>query len=80
MSGDVLRVIIKNRTMKKSLLKILAISLILTTIGFIMDGDPKVPSVLLRFTEFFLMWGVVSLVTAALYFTISKLARKLQKI
>ncbi|MEC5158048.1 hypothetical protein [Chryseobacterium sp. MP_3.2] len=66
--------------MKKQHLNILTISAIMTTIGFIMDGDPKVPSVLLRFTEFFLMLGIVFLITSALYFGISKIARKFQKI
>lgn len=54
-------------TMKKALLNILAVSSILTTIGYIMDGDPKVPSMVLRFTEFFLMLGTVFLFMSFFY-------------
>jgi len=54
--------------MKKKIFNILTISSIITTIGFIMDGDPKVPGVLLRFTEFFLMLGIVFLFLSAFYF------------
>ena len=54
--------------MKKKIFNILTISSIITTIGFIMDGDPKVPGVLLRFTEFFLMLGIVFLLLSAFYF------------
>ena len=54
--------------MKKKIFNILTISSIITTIGFIMDGDPKVPGVLLRFREFFLMLGIVFLLLSAFYF------------
>ncbi|GEM_PF-1273384 len=54
--------------MKKTLLNILNISAVLTTIGFIMDGDPKVPGILLRFTEFFLMLGIIFLFLTFFYF------------
>ena len=54
--------------MKKKILNILAISWIVTTIGFVMDGDPTVPGVLLRLTEFFLMLGIVFLMLSVFYF------------
>lgn len=66
--------------MKKTLLNILIISSILTTIGFIMDGDPKVPSVLLRFTEFFLLLGIVFLFLSVLYFGSLFIKRTFQKL
>ena len=66
--------------MKKTLLNILTISSILTTIGFIMDGDPKVPSVLLRFTEFFLVLGIVFLFLSVLYFGSLFVKRSFQKL
>jgi len=66
--------------MKKTLLNILTISSILTTIGFIMDGDPKVPSVLLRFTEFFLVLGIVFLFLSVLYFGSLFIKRTFQKL
>ena len=66
--------------MKKTLLNILTISSILTTIGFIMDGDPKVPSALLRFTEFFLLLGIVFLFLSGLYFGSLFIKRTFQKL
>ena len=66
--------------MKKTLLNILTISSVLTTIGFIMDGDPKVPSVLLRFTEFFLVLGIVFLFLSVLYFGSLFIKRTFQKL
>ena len=66
--------------MKKTLLNILTISSVLTTIGFIMDGDPKVPSVLLRFTEFFLLLGIVFLFLSVLYFGSLFIKRTFQKL
>lgn len=65
--------------MKKSLLKILMLSSILTTIGLIMDGDPKEPSMLMRFVEFFAMIGILFLALSLIYFaalfTYRKMAR-----
>lgn len=66
--------------MKKKILNIITISSIITTIGFIMDGDPKVPSVLLRFTEFFLLLGIVFLFLAVLYFGSLFVKRSFQKL
>lgn len=66
--------------MKKTLLNILTVSAILTTIGLIIDGDPKVPSVLLRFTEFFLMLGMVFLLLSVVYFGGLLLKRSFQKL
>ncbi|WP_373708536.1 hypothetical protein [Kaistella sp.] len=66
--------------MKKTLLNILTISSILTTIGFILDGDPKVPSVLLRFTEFFLLLGIVFLFLSIIYFGSLFIKRNFQKL
>ncbi len=54
--------------MKKKILNILGISWIVTTVGFVMDGDPTVPGVLLRLSEFFLMFGIVFLILSVFYF------------
>lgn len=54
--------------MKKKILNILGISWIVTTVGVVMDGDPTVAGVLLRLTEFFLMFGIVFLILSVLYF------------
>ena len=66
--------------MRKILLNILTVSSILTTIGFIMDGDPKVPSVMLRFTEFFLMLGMIFLLLSVVYFGGLFVKRSFQKL
>lgn len=65
--------------MKKTFLNILAVSSIITTIGFIMDGDPKVPSMLLRFTEFFLMLATITLIISAIYFGTLFIINKFKK-
>lgn len=67
-------------TMKKALLNILAVSSILATIGYIMDGDPKVPSMVLRFTEFFLMLGMVFLFMSFFYFGSVFIKRSFRKL
>ncbi|THF49944.1 MULTISPECIES: hypothetical protein [Flavobacterium] len=54
--------------MKRKFLNILALSSILTLIGFLMDGDAKEPSMLLRFTEFFGMVGIIFLLVSTFYF------------
>ena len=54
--------------MKKKILNILGISLIVTTVGVVMDGDPTVPGVLVRLTEFFLMLGIVFLMLSVFSF------------
>lgn len=62
--------------MKKKTVNILVLASILTTIGFIMDGDPKEPSMLMRFVEFILMLGLIFILISSFYFTFHK-ARKL---
>lgn len=63
--------------MKKNLFKILILSSILTTLGFIMDGDPKEPSMLMRFVEFFAMVGTVFLLISIVYFLTTFTYRKI---
>jgi len=65
--------------MKKHLLNIFIFSSVLTILGFIMDGDPKEPSMGLRFLEFFAMFFITFLLTAGLYFPISFFIKKLKK-
>jgi len=66
--------------MKKRFLNILILSAIITTIGFLIDGDTKEPSMIMRFAEFFAMMAVFFLVISIIYFTINYLAKKLQEI
>jgi len=65
--------------MKKRILNILIFSSILTTLGFIMDGDPKEPSMLLRFVEFFGMLAIVFLFTTSIYFSLSFITKQLRR-
>lgn len=53
--------------MKRKILNILTVASIITTIGFIMDGDAKEPSMLIRFMEFVLMLGIVFILTSIVY-------------
>ncbi|KFE99270.1 hypothetical protein IX39_00905 [Chryseobacterium formosense] len=66
--------------MKKKISTIFIISSMLTTVGFLMDGDPKEPSMTMRFTEYFAMLSILFLLITTFYFTTNSLAKKLQKI
>ncbi|MCX8534486.1 hypothetical protein [Chryseobacterium luquanense] len=66
--------------MKRKLSNIFIVSAILTTIGFLMDGDIKEPSMVMRFTEYFAMMSILFLVISTLYFTTNSVNKKLQKI
>ncbi len=55
--------------MKKNILTILVIAFVITTIGFIADGDVKEPSVLMRFFEFFMITGIVFTLISIIYFS-----------
>jgi hypothetical protein len=65
--------------MKKRIVNILAIAFVLTTFGFIMDGDTKEPSILMRFVEFSFMFAVLTVLTSLIYFGINFTKRSLQK-
>lgn len=65
--------------MKRKLLNILTVSSIITTIGLIMDGDPKEPSMLMRFIEFFVMIGIVSLLVSFVYFSSTFIMKNIRR-
>lgn len=65
--------------MKKNIFKILFLSLILTNLGFIMDADPKEPSMLMRFVEFFAMTGTIFLLISLVYFLATFTYKKILK-
>lgn len=65
--------------MKRKILNILAVSSIITTIGFLMDGDAKDPSMLMRFTEFFGMVGIVFILITTFYFATNFVYRNIQR-
>lgn len=54
--------------MKKDHLKILVVASIITIIGFIMDGDPKEPSMAMRFVEFFAMLATTFILFSIIYY------------
>ncbi len=66
--------------MKRKLLKILTVSAIITTIGFLMDGDIKEPSMAMRFSEFFGMMTMLFLAISAIYLPAHSLTKKLQRV
>lgn len=66
--------------MKRKTLNILTISAIITTIGFLMDGDMKEPSMTMRFTEFFAMMTMLFLAISAIYLSVNSLTKRLQRI
>ena len=66
--------------MKRKLLNIFTFSAIITTIGFLMDGDVKEPSMAMRFTEFFAMMTMLFLTISAIYLPAHSLTKKLQRV
>ena len=61
--------------MKKTNLNILAVAIFLTIVGFLMDGDVKEPSMLMRFVEFFMMTGILFTMFSIFYYSFA-FARK----
>ena len=66
--------------MKKNILTTLTIAFVITTIGFIADGDIKEPSVLMRFFEFFMMTGIVFALISIIYFSYTFAKKNILKI
>lgn len=66
--------------MKKRILNILTIAFVITTIGYIMDGDVVKPTMLMRFVEFIFMFLVISILTSVIYFGINFAKRSFQKV
>ncbi len=66
--------------MKRILLNILTAAAILTTIGFLMDGDIKEPNMLMRFVEFFGMMGIIFILISTFYGAATLIFKNLQKI
>lgn len=65
--------------MKRKLLNILAVSSIITTVGFIMDGDPTEPSMMMRFMEFFGMIGIVFVLASLSYFSTAFILKNMRR-
>lgn len=62
--------------MKKVFLNVLAVSSVITTAAFLLDGDVKEPRVAMRFIEYTAMLGIVFTLLIAGVYTL-RTARKL---
>ncbi|WP_312553897.1 hypothetical protein [Empedobacter brevis] len=65
--------------MKRKLLNILTISSIITTLGFILDGDLVEASIFMQFAEFFGMIGIVFLLVSLIYFPSAFVLRNIRR-
>lgn len=64
--------------MKKSIINILALASVITTAGFLLDGDAKDPSVLTRITEYVAVLTIIFTILSGFYFGIKSITKKLQ--
>lgn len=64
--------------MKKAVINILALASVLTTKGFLLDGDAKDPSVLTRITEYVAMLTIIFTILSGFYFGIKAVTKRLQ--
>lgn len=64
--------------MKKVFLNVLAVAAVITTAGFLLDGDVKEPSVVMRFTEYALMLGIVFTVLFAGVYGLKTFRRQIE--
>ena len=64
--------------MKKSIINILALASVITTAGFLIDGDAKDPSVLTGITEYVAMLTIVFTILSGFYFGIKSVTKRLQ--
>ena len=53
--------------MKKKISNIFILSISFTILGFLIDGDQKEPSTIMRFIEFFAMTGITFVTFSILY-------------
>ena len=66
--------------MKRSIFKILVISFVISTIGMIIDGDPKEASILLRFVEYFAMAATIFILISTVYLCTNFIFKKLKAV
>lgn len=66
--------------MKNNLLKILVVASIITIIGLIMDGDPKEPSMAMRFVEFFAMLATTFILFSIIYYVSTFMYKKIKNL
>ena len=66
--------------MKKNLLRILLFCSILTTLGYIMDGDPKELNMVMRFVEFFAMLATTFILISIVYYVTAFTFKKVRRV
>ena len=66
--------------MKKINSNIFAVALFITIVGFLMDGDVKEPSMLMRFVEFFMMTGILFAIISVFYHSLMFARKRVLKI
>ena len=66
--------------MKKNILTLLTIAFVISTIGFLADGDVKEPNVLMQFFEFFMMTGIVFTLISIIYFSYAFAKKNILKV
>ena len=66
--------------MKKTVLNLLAVASVLTTASFLLDGDLREPSMIMRFVEYILMLTIFFTLISAIYFGGKTISKRLQLI
>lgn len=64
--------------MKKQLLNILAVASIITTASYLLDSDPKEPSMVMRFVEYIFMLTIFFIISSGFYFGMKSITKRLQ--
>mgnify|MGYP003497638283 FL=1 len=64
--------------MKKTVLNLLAVASVLTTASFLLDGDLREPSMIMRFVEYILMLATFFTITSGFYFGIKAIVNRIK--
>ena len=64
--------------MKKTVLNLLAVASVLTTASFLLDGDLREPSMIMRFVEYILMLAIFFTITSGFYFGIKAIVNRIK--
>ncbi len=65
--------------MKNTLFKLFCAAFLLTTMAYLMDGDPKPPRMAVRFAEFAGVLAITYLMILVMWFSAGFLLRKLRR-
>ena len=69
----------QNTMMKNTLFKLFCAAFVLTTVSYLMDGDPTEPKMAVRFAEFAAVLAIFYLIISVLWFSAGFLFRKLRR-